>query len=84
MKKIVSFFVAGLLFWTLSCQSLQYGPAVSAKAVFFKGANSANGEFETDDEPEKDKVGMWIFVGIAAAAGVASAVIVPMAIGGKL
>lgn len=54
------------------------------RGIMSQGGNPADQEFETDDGGEKDKVGMWIFVGIAAAAGVASAVIVPMAINGKL
>ena len=84
MKRTVSLGLVFFLFFTFSCQSMQYGPAVSARGSFMKGANPANQEFEAGEEEEKNKIGMWIFVGIAAAAGVGAAVVVPMAINGKL
>lgn len=82
-SKIAATMISALLLWTTACQGMSYGmrPAFSPNNSAM--ANRARGDFEPLEE-DKDKIGTWIFVGIAAAAGIAAAVFVPLYLNDKL
>lgn len=63
-----------------ACQSFRYG-ASPRSSVY---SASLNSEFESYDPPPEDKIGTYIFVGIATAAAIGAAVAVPWYLHDKL
>lgn len=75
-----------LLLWMAGCQSMAYGMKPAVKPGSAAMANSAKGDFDTTlgADADDDKIGTWIFVGIATAAAVAASILVPLYVTDKL
>lgn len=81
MKRGRAFFAVLMIpVWLSACQSFRYGTSPNT----FVYRASLNSEFESYDPPPEDKIGSYIFVGIATAAAIGAAVAVPLYLHDKL
>lgn len=82
--KFLSLLVALSLLSTASCGSMRYGGMDGMSSMNAMKANSARGDYDMSGSEDDDPVGTWVFVTLVVAAGVASAVLVPLYLTDKL